>query len=168
MFILGVDPGYDLTGFAIIEVKGNNLNLVHGGVIKTVSGLDYWLRLSELQSDFAQILNLKKLDFVGFEQVFFSKNVKTAIKVAQARGVMGTEVAKKGIKLLEFTPPQIKSAVTGNGKADKLAVQEMVMRTLGLNKIPTPDDFADAIAVALCTYQTVTNALGVKLHLDEM
>jgi crossover junction endodeoxyribonuclease RuvC len=151
MKILGIDPGYDLLGFGLIEVlPGNRFVYLDGGVIETDKKLGYWERIQQLAKDLDELISSIDFDVCAMEELFFTKNVKTAIKVAQARGVIGLALAKKGVPIFEYTPSQIKSGVVGNGRADKAAMQEMVKILLGFEVIPKPDDFADALAVALC------------------
>lgn len=156
MLILGIDPGYDLIGFGLIERQdgGMDWHYCDGGVIRTSKELDYWDRIGQLANDLDSLLAEYKPSACAIESVFFTKNVKTAIKVAQARGVIGWKMQKNAIPIFEYTPSQVKLALTSQGKAEKWQVQEMVQRLLHLDAIPQPDDFADALAIALCHGQS--------------
>jgi crossover junction endodeoxyribonuclease RuvC len=149
--ILGIDPGLATVGFGVIEKTGNKVAYVDCGVIKTKAGTDISERLYIIKKDIEEILKTYKPDAVGVEELFFAKNVTNAIKVAQARGVILEMLYEQGLKFFNFTPLQVKSNLCGYGGADKIQVQTMVQRLLSLNKLPKPDDAADALAVALCT-----------------
>lgn len=150
MRILGIDPGTAITGYGLIESKGYDLNPVAYGILDTQAGLPSSERLKQIYEQMAQLLEEAQADLVAVEQLFFNKNVRTALSVGEARGVILLAIADKGIPVVEYTPPQVKMAVTGYGKADKRQVQLMVRSILGLKKIPSPDDAADALAVAVC------------------
>jgi crossover junction endodeoxyribonuclease RuvC len=153
MFILGIDPGIALTGWGVIEKdesSRNGLKMVEYGVIQTLKGDDHNERLLELHDDLASVIEEFSPEYIAIEQLFFCKNLKTAITVGEARGVILLTVTEAGIPVREFTPLQIKDAVCGYGKAPKRQVQEMVKSILGLDEIPEPDDAADGLAVAIC------------------
>ncbi len=154
MRIIGIDPGTAITGFSILEKTEKGPKLLEYGCIKTKAGLDLSIRLNEIAQDLRSIIKKWKPTHASIEKVFFSKNVKTAISVAQARGVVIQILTEHGIMQREHTPLEIKSAVCGYGKADKKMVQEMVKLTLGMEEIPQPDDAADAIAAAICALNT--------------
>ncbi len=149
--ILGIDPGIADTGFGVIEKdERNNLKCLNYGSIQTVAGLEMPNRLDLLNKDLRKIIKKYKPDLIAVEQLFFSKNVKTALVVAQARGVVLLSAKQSGARTVEFTPLQIKQAVSSYGKASKMQVQKMVKILLNLKEIPKPDDAADALAVAIC------------------
>ena len=149
--ILGIDPGIADTGFGVIEKKiDNSLNCLEYGSIKTKAGIDLADRLVTLNLQLDQIINKYKPQIVAVEQLFFCKNVKTALTVGHARGVVLLTIKQNKIRLVEYTPLQIKQAVSAYGKASKLQVQKMVKIILNLEKIPKPDDAADGLAAAIC------------------
>jgi crossover junction endodeoxyribonuclease RuvC len=149
MIILGIDPGYAITGWAIIEKTGSKLIAVDYGVIETVSGLPHPERLLILHQELKKIIKKFKPELLSVEELFFFKNLKTAIKVAEARGVILSTSAESGLEIIEITPLQIKQALVGYGRADKNQVQQMVKVILNLKEIPCPDDAADALAAAI-------------------
>ena len=151
MRIIGIDPGTATTGFSIIEVKNKKLKLLDHGYIHTHKGLKNCTRLDQIAEDLKKILKKWSPDKAAVEKIFFNKNIKTAISVAEARGVITQIFASQGIEIDEFGPSEIKSAVCGNGRADKKAVQKMVKIIMNLEKTPKPDDVADAIAIAICS-----------------
>lgn len=150
MRILGIDPGYDLVGFGLIEKVGRDWHYLDGGVIKTSAELEYWDRVGQIASDLDELIKEFKPDACSLEDLFLTNNQKTAMKVAQARGVIGMQMRRHQIPVHEYTPSQVKLAVVGHGRAEKWEMQEMVKLLLSLDKIPQPDDFADALAIALC------------------
>ncbi len=151
MIILGIDPGTATTGFGVIEkVKGGQWQAKEFGVITTDKDLNDAERLNVLAHDLEVIIKKHKPDAVGVEKLYFESNVKTAITVAQARGAILLTLEHNHIPIYEFTPLQVKSRLTGYGKADKKQVQFMVKREFGLKTTPKPDDAADALAIALC------------------
>ncbi|MCF7844542.1 MAG: crossover junction endodeoxyribonuclease RuvC [Kiritimatiellales bacterium] len=150
MKIIGIDPGLATTGIAIIESgKGNKISKADWMTIATPANTPLSDRLLEIQEDLSSFLDINKPELAVVEKLFFSTNVKTAIDVAHARGVILVTLQSRGIPIVEPTPLQLKSCITGDGKADKLQVQQMVMRELHLDEIPKPDDAADALALAL-------------------
>lgn len=153
MLVLGIDPGIALTGWGVIEkdeLSQNGLKMIEYGVIETLKGNDHTDRLLELHTDLASVIKEFSPDRIGIEQLFFCNNQKTAITVGEARGVILLTVRQADIPVREFTPLQIKDAVCGYGNAPKRQVQEMVKSILELDEIPTPDDAADGLAVAIC------------------
>ncbi|PLX27208.1 crossover junction endodeoxyribonuclease RuvC [Candidatus Parcubacteria bacterium] len=148
--ILGIDPGIADTGFGVIKVEGSSLKCLDYGSIKTKAKTELSERLLILNKELIKIINKHKPDLVSVEQLFFCKNVKTALVVGQARGVVLLTLEQADIPLLEFTPLQIKQAVSTYGGASKSQVQKMVKMILGLKTIPRPDDAADALAAAIC------------------
>lgn len=151
MRILGIDPGTGILGFGVIDVKKNGKSvLVDGGVIRTPVKQEDSLRLRTIYDELTEIITEHKPDIMSVEKLFFAQNVTTAMSVSQARGVVLLCGVQNNLTLFEYTPLQIKQAVTGYGKADKKQVQEMVRVILGLETIPKPDDAADALAAAIC------------------
>lgn len=148
MKIIGIDPGTATTGFAIIEKKNGKLRAIDFGVISTPAGLPAGQRLAELGADLAAILAQHRPDAAVIEKLFFTKNITTALPVAEARGIALFELWKAGLVPVELSPPQVKKAVTGSGTAGKKQVQEMVQRIFDLAELPKPDDAADALALA--------------------
>jgi len=152
--ILGLDPGTATTGWGIVEVKENSPSLCAYGLIETAQHKKPSERLREIASDLEAIILKYNPNEVAIEDLFFFKNVKTAIKVAQARGVLILICCQKRIPVFEYTPLEVKQALTGYGRADKRQVQLMVKSVLKIKNIPRPDDAADALAVALCHQQS--------------
>lgn len=150
MIILGIDPGTATTGFGLIEKNKSNLKLLKYGCIKTSVKLSTAERLNVIHKELNSLIKKSKPDIVAVEDIFFFKNLKTAIKVSQARGVILLTIAKSKIPVAEYTPLQIKQAVACYGRAEKIQVQKMVKYLLGLKELPKPDDAADALAVAIC------------------
>jgi crossover junction endodeoxyribonuclease RuvC len=150
MKILGVDPGTATTGYGIIETKGSRLKALEYGCILTAKTSPLEERLAEIYRDLQKLIKKHRPEILAVESVFFYNNVKTAISVAQARGVVLLCATQHKLKLLEFTPLQIKNSLTNYGKAEKKQVQYMVKNLLNLKDIPKPDDAADALAVAIC------------------
>ena len=154
--ILGIDPGTGILGFGVIEIdQKNQPHLVDAGVIRTPVKEDDAVRLLTIYDELSDIIASTKPTQMSVEKLFFAKNITTAMTVAQARGVVLLCGQQNGLELYEYTPLQIKMAVTGYGKADKKQVQEMVRVILGLKDVPKPDDCADAIAVALTLAQSM-------------
>lgn len=147
--ILGIDPGTGILGFGVIEVTKGKPSLVDGGVIRTPVKEDDAVRLLTIYDELTEIIKMHKPDVMSVEKLFFARNVTTAMTVAQARGVVLLCGKQAGLPIHEFTPMQIKQAVTGYGKAEKKQIQEMVRVLLGLQSIPKPDDAADALAAAI-------------------
>ena len=154
--ILGIDPGYAITGYGVIKKVGNRFETLNYGVIETKANTPFPQRLLAINSAVKELIEIYKPDLMAVEELFLSQNKTTAIGTAQARGVVLVEGARADIPVYEFTPGQIKLAVTGYGKADKKQVQTMVKSLLGLKEIPKPDDAADGLAVAICMANTGT------------
>ncbi|PIR93729.1 crossover junction endodeoxyribonuclease RuvC [Candidatus Falkowbacteria bacterium CG10_big_fil_rev_8_21_14_0_10_39_11] len=154
--VMGVDPGFALTGYGIIKVCGNKMEAVDYGVIETKVGEDFNDRLYFLHNELTKIIKKNKPEMVGVEELFFNKNVTTALKVGQARGVILLTVRQANLPVYEYTPSQVKQAISCYGKADKKQVQQMVTLLLQLQETPKPDDVADALAVAMCTANSYT------------
>ena len=150
MRILGIDPGYAILGYGILDMKGNRFSVVTYGSILTDAGMDMPSRLQVLYDRLSEIIDEYEPEEASIEELFFNNNAKTAILVGEARGVAVLACAKKGLKISEYTPLQIKQALVGYGRADKKQVQAMVKAILNLEKVPKPDDTADALAAAIC------------------
>jgi crossover junction endodeoxyribonuclease RuvC len=151
MLVLGIDPGTAITGYGFVEENDRGeLRSVAHGAIETPAKLPMEERLQMLYEQLTELILLHRPESGAVEKLFFSRNVTTAISVGQARGVILLAMVQNGVKLAEYTPMQIKQAVTGWGGAQKPQVQEMVRALLELEKIPKPDDAADALAVAIC------------------
>ena len=152
MRILGIDPGYGITGFGIVDAQRNNFRLLQYGAITTPAGTDFPLRLQMIYNDMTELLMVSKPDVVAIEELFFGQNVTTGIGVAQSRGVILLAIQQAGIPIFQYKPMQVKQAVVGYGNATKHQVQDMTKRILHLQATPKPDDAADAIAIALCHF----------------
>ena len=156
MIILGIDPGLATVGFGILNSDGQRASPVNYGIISTPAGVPLPRRLTMIYADVQELIRTYRPDAIALEELFFYRNVTTAIDVAQARGValIAAANAVSDSQIFDYTPMQIKLAVCGYGHADKGQVQRMVTRLLGLSSIPRPDDAADALAVALCHSQS--------------
>ena len=150
MIILGIDPGLAIVGYGVIEYKGNKYKVIDYGCITTDADTNHPERLQIIYEELSLLIDKYNPDDVAMEELFFNKNVKTAIKVGQARGVILLTGARSDLKVVEYTPLQVKQAVVGYGRASKQQVQQMVKVLLNLETIPKPDDAADALAVAIC------------------
>ena len=153
MRILGIDPGYALVGFGIIDENMGDLTVIDYGVIETNKDTPMPQRLSMIEKGLQELFDAYQPEVVAIEELFFFKNQKTLVPVAQARGVIINYCYKRCGELFEYTPLQIKQALTGFGRAEKQQVQYMTKTILNLEKIPKPDDAADALAVAICHSQ---------------
>ena len=160
MRILGIDPGYGIIGFGIVDAQRNNFQLLQYGAITTPAGTDFPLRLQMIYNDMTELLMVVKPDVVAIEELFFGQNVTTGIGVAQSRGVILLAIQQAGIPIFQYKPMQVKQAVVGYGNATKHQVQDMTKRILHLQSIPKPDDAADAIAIALCHARSSTSLLA--------
>ncbi len=153
MRIIGIDPGTGILGFGVVAIQKGKLKLVTAGVITTPAHTPTSERLAEIYSGLTEIIAETHPDRMSVERLFFARNVTTAMSVAEARGVALLVGQQAGLPIDEYTPMQIKQAITGYGKADKKQVQEMVRIQLALEKVPRPDDAADALAAAImCAY----------------
>ncbi|PKL91125.1 MAG: crossover junction endodeoxyribonuclease RuvC [Candidatus Goldiibacteriota bacterium HGW-Goldbacteria-1] len=150
MIILGIDPGTARCGYGVIEKKGSAVRAAAYGLIETDKDMEPALRLKKIYNELSDIIDKYKPEFVSVEKLFFNKNVTTAISVAEARGVILLSAVLAGAQIREYTPMQVKMALTGYGKADKKQMQEMIKMLLGLKAVPKPDDVADALAIAVC------------------
>ena len=162
MKVLGIDPGTAALGYGIVERSGGRLREVDHGVLNTSPDLSLPERLLAIHSLVDELLSLHEPDFMGVERLFFSRNVQTAMAVGQARGVILLAAAQHGRPVREATPSEVKSAVAGYGAADKSQVARMVQLVCGMPSLPTPDDAADALAVAICIANRVGPAAQEK------
>lgn len=158
MIILGIDPGTAITGYGVVH-KDSSLKMIDYGCITTEKQYSTGERLVELEKQLAKVIKKYKPDQIAIEDIFFFKNLKTAIKVSQARGVILVTASRMKIPIYEYTPLQIKQAVTSYGRANKRQVQEMVKMLLGLKEIPRPDDAADALAASICCAHSINKNL---------
>jgi len=161
MRILGIDPGLATTGWAIVDFdeRGTPIPLDYGAIL-TEKGLTVSQRLQEIYSDINELIKIHKPDLAGVETLIFCNNAKTAIAVGESRGIVLLALEQNNLPMKEFTPLQVKNAVTGYGKADKKQVQENVKVLCNLKEIPKPDDAADAIAIAIAAEMMFSNRLG--------
>jgi crossover junction endodeoxyribonuclease RuvC len=150
MRAIGIDPGTAIMGWGVVDEHGGRLRLVGYGALTTPAGMPAQDRLVMLYDGLREILQQHRPDAAAIEELFFGKNVNTAITVGQARGVALLALAQAGVPIHEYKPTAVKQAVAGYGGADKKQMQEMVRMTLGLSVIPKPDDAADAVAIAIC------------------
>lgn len=153
MLILGIDPGYAIIGWGLIRFERGKYIPVDFGAITTNAGVPFNRRLEQIYDQLNALLDTHHPDAVAVEKLYFQNNQKTAIDVAQARGVTMLALQKHGVPVFEYTPLQVKSAVTGFGQAQKPQVMEMTKRLLRLKAVPKPDDTADALAIAICHAQ---------------
>ncbi len=160
MRILGIDPGYGITGFGVIEGERNQFRLLRCGAITTPAGMDFSARLEIIYEDMRALLEATKPQAVAIEELFFGQNVTTGIGVAQSRGVILLAIRQAGLEVTSYKPMQVKQAVVGYGNATKHQVMDMTKRILGLPQLPKPDDAADAIALALCHARSSTSLLS--------
>ena len=150
MRILGIDPGFAITGFSVIDYEGNKFKLVTSGAILTEAHTSFPLRLEQIYNQLNEIINTYKPNAMAIEELFFNNNAKTAINVAQARGVILVTAKLNKVPIYEYTPLQVKQAVVGYGRADKMQVQRMVKMILHEDNLPKLDDTTDSMAMAIC------------------
>lgn len=150
MRVLGIDPGIAIVGYAVLEEEGSQFRVLEYGCITTSSKKALPERIAYIYEELTQIIDEFKPDDFAIEELFFNKNIKTAITVAQARGAQILAAVHKDLPIYEYTPLQIKQSVTGYGRADKNQIQETVKNILSLSEIPKPDDAADALAICIC------------------
>ena len=160
MRILGIDPGYGITGFGLIEADRGRSRLLQCGAITTPAGMDFSARLEIIYEDMRKLLEMAKPDAVAIEELFFGQNVTTGIGVAQSRGVILLAIRQAGLEVTSYKPMQVKQALVGYGNATKHQMMDMTKRLLHLNAMPKPDDAADAIAIALCHARSSTSLLA--------
>lgn len=150
MRILGIDPGYAILGWSVLDLKGNHFSVVDYGAITTDAKMEMPIRLQHLYTELTAIIAKYQPEEAAIEELFFNNNAKTAIMVGQARGVIVLACVNGGLEISEYTPLQIKQALVGYGRADKKQIQAMVKAILNLSEVPKPDDTADAVAAAIC------------------
>ncbi len=159
MRILGIDPGYAIVGFGVLQAAHGQATLLRCGAIRTAAGVPMPQRLLQIGEDLGELIHTFAPDVLAIEELYFNNNVTTGIGVAQARGVILATAAKLGVPVAEYGPSQVKQAVVGYGKAEKRQVMEMTRRLLHLAEVPRPDDAADAVAIALCHARSATSRL---------
>ncbi len=167
MRILGIDPGYAIVGYGVLDYDRNKFSVVNYGAITTEAGKPFDSRLKEIYDDMCSLLDMTKPDCMSIERLYFTNNKTTGIDVAQARGVIMLAAAQRGIEIYEYTPLQVKQAVVGYGRAEKHQVQEMVKNILNLKEVPKPDDTADAVALAICHGHSSGSALSRILAMEK-
>ncbi len=150
MIVMGIDPGYAITGYGLVDYRANHFECLAFGIISTKADLPFEKRLLRIAEELELLITAWQPQIMAVEELFFSRNTTTAIGAAQGRGVAILSGARAGMAVYEYTPMQVKLAVTGYGKAEKQQVQQMVKVLLGLKAPPKPDDAADALAVAIC------------------
>lgn len=160
MRILGIDPGYAIVGYGIIDYNANHFSVVDYGAITTKAHTPFETRLASIYCGMSQLISEYKPDAMSIEKLFFNTNTTTAIDVAQARGVIVLSAAQGGLDIAEYTPLQVKQSVVGYGRAEKKQVQEMTRLMLNLRAVPKPDDTADALALAICHAHSAGSMLG--------
>lgn len=159
MVILGIDPGFAIVGFGLLRSEPGKQALLSCGAVTTQAGLPLPTRLLQIENDMAQLFDTFHPDAMAIEELFFNNNITTGIGVAQARGVILASAERAGVPIYEYSPSEVKLAITGYGKAEKRQMMDMVKRLLGLKAVPKPDDAADAVAIALCHARSHTSRL---------
>lgn len=150
MIILGIDPGYAIVGFGVLKYENNRFTVLDFGAITTPAGMEFTERLKSIYEDLSYLFDKYHPEALAIEKLFFNTNKKTAVDVAQARGVILLAAKMHGAECFEYTPLQVKQSVVGYGRAEKKQVQEMTRQLLNLSAVPKPDDTADALAMAIC------------------
>lgn len=150
MIILGIDPGYAIVGYGVLNYKNNHFDVIDYGAITTDAGTPFNRRLEIIYDELCAVIEMHKPQAMSVEKVFYNNNAKTVIDVSQARGVIMLAAQKLKVPVFEYTPLQVKQSVVGYGRAEKKQIQEMTRRILSLEKVPKPDDTADALAMAIC------------------
>ena len=166
MIILGIDPGVATIGFGVIEASRQANRLIQYGTITTPPGIPLSQRLLQISGDMDELIHTFHPDEMAIEELFFNTNITTGIAVAHGRGVILLAAEKAGLPIFEYTPMQVKQAVAGYGKAEKKQVMLMTQRLLRMNKIPRPDDAADALAIAICHSRAATSLLNNERVFD--
>lgn len=154
MRILGIDPGYAIVGYGVLDYRSNHFGIVDFGAITTSAGMDFGRRLEIIYDEMQVLIKKTKPEAMAIEKLFYNTNAKTVIDVGQARGVLLLAAQKNHLPVYEYTPLQVKQSVVGYGRAEKKQVQEMTRIMLHLDKVPKPDDTADALAMAICHAHT--------------
>ncbi len=150
MIVLGLDPGIERLGYAVLQLEGQNITVLSYGLISTTAQTPKPMRLSQIWHDLITLISRFQPEIMAIESLIFAKNVKTALTISEVRGILQLAAAENNLKLLEFTPLQVKTRLTGYGKADKKQMQNAIRVILSLQETPKPDDVADALAIALC------------------
>lgn len=166
MRILGIDPGVATVGFGVIEAQRQKNTLIRCGVISTPAGQPLSHRLAQIYADMQELIHTFQPDEMAVEELFFNTNLTTGISVAHGRGVILLAAEQLGVPIFEYTPMQVKQAVVGYGKAEKKQVMLMTQRLLGMDKLPRPDDAADALALAICHGRSATSLLNRERVFD--
>ena len=164
MIVLGIDPGYAIVGFGAVDYDGMNFKPITYGAITTSSKTDFNTRLEQIYDSVDTIIKRTNPQAMAIEKIYFQNNQKTAINVAQARGVIMLAAQKNNLTVFEYTPLQIKTAVTGYGVAKKEQVMDMTTRLLNLKEVPKPDDTADALAIAISHIQATSTNLRLQMY----
>lgn len=163
MIIMGIDPGFAITGYGIVKYEGNKFSPLEYGAVVTKASTPFARRLLQLDGELAAIMEKYRPEAISIEELFFNKNIKTAIMAAHGRGIAIAAAARSGADVFEYTPLQVKQAVVGYGRAEKAQIQQMVKMILNLPSIPKPDDVADALAIAVCHgHSCRLGALGLR------
>ncbi len=160
MRILGIDPGYAIVGYGIVDYSSNHFKVIDYGAVTTQAHTPFDLRLQTIYNGLSCLIEKYKPDAMSIEKLFFNTNTTTAIDVAQARGVIVLAAAQGGLDIAEYTPLQVKQSVVGYGRAEKKQVQEMTRLMLNLQAVPKPDDTADALALAICHAHSAGSLMG--------
>lgn len=164
MLVLGIDPGYAIVGYGVLKYDRNCFTPVEYGAITTKAKTEFTSRLETIYEGMCDILSRLKPDALSIEKLYFNTNTTTAIDVAQARGVILLAAKKHNVPVFEYTPLQVKQAVTGYGKATKPQVMELTKRLLKLEKVPKPDDTADALALAICHCHSAASLIFKRMQ----
>lgn len=160
MRILGIDPGYAIVGFGVLDYQNNRFSVVDFGAITTPAGMDFNRRLEIIYDEMDVLIKKHRPEAMAIEKLFYNTNAKTVIDVGQARGVIMLAAQKNQLKAYEYTPLQVKQSVVGYGRAEKKQVQEMTRLMLHLDAVPKPDDTADALAMAICHAHTGSSLMN--------
>lgn len=166
MKVLGIDPGYAIVGYGLVQDQNGKSRSVDHGAITTKAGMDFHLRLAKIYEGITYLLKLHQPDAVSIEKLFFQNNQKTAIQVAEARGVILLAAVNCGVEIFEYTPLQVKVSITGYGKAQKSQVMGVTKSLLNLAEMPKPDDTADALALAICHCRIAGSSLKRRMIQD--
>lgn len=169
MRILGIDPGYAIVGYGVVDYNHTKFSVAHYGAILTEAGMPFCERLEKIYDDMTALIQKWKPEVMAIEKLYFNTNTTTAIDVAQARGAILLAAQKNGLTIAEYTPLQVKQSVVGYGRAEKKQVQEMTKMILNLETVPKPDDTADALAMAICHAHTSGSLyVGGKIDLSRV
>ena len=166
MRVLGIDPGYAIVGWGVLDYQGNRFQPAGFGAVTTKAGVPLEQRLAQVYDGVAEVLDQYRPEALSIEKLFYQHNQTTVIGVAEARGVILLAAAKQGLDIYEYTPLQIKQSVVGYGRAEKSQVMDMVRRILSLQAVPKPDDAADAVAIALCHARSATSLIHQQERFD--